>query len=138
MTKETNESAFGFESMEENLPTYNASQGEPSVHGGGEETSYNGSDFNGNNSPRDRQAETAIQLQRACKMAIQRVTQNNMLANSDWAAPLTAAPSAISVMAFLLKTAADKKAAGLTVVSTSITKDNGIDVIGTLPYVFLE
>ena len=89
----------------------------------------------GDSSSRDPRAAYALQVQRACKTALQRVKQNNMLANSNWAEPLTAAPTAISVMAFLLKTAADKKAAGLTVASVDVKDEQGIEVVGKLPYV---
>jgi hypothetical protein len=56
-----------------------------------------------------------------------------MLAESNWAEPLTAAPTAISVMAFLLKTAANKKVAGLGVSSTEVKDEQGKKVIGSLP-----
>jgi hypothetical protein len=82
--------------------------------------------------PADNRAAYAKQLQRACKTALQRVKQDNVLANSTWAEPLAAAPAAISVMAFLLKTAADKKVAGLTV-SDLVVKDVEGKDIGKLP-----
>jgi hypothetical protein len=59
---------------------------------------------------RDRNARAlyARQIQRAAQQAIQRVKQHTLIAQSGWSEPLTVAPLAISVMAFLLKTAADK------------------------------
>ncbi|KAH8645552.1 hypothetical protein BGZ61DRAFT_542705, partial [Ilyonectria robusta] len=82
--------------------------------------------------PRDPRVVYARQVQRACKTAWKQVTEDNALANSSWAAPLAAAPTAISVMAFLLKTAADRKAAGITVSDLVIKTEDGTEV-GKLP-----
>jgi hypothetical protein len=85
------------------------------------------------NSSRGRYAK---QVQRACRNALREVKKDNMLVTSEWAEPLTAAPIAISVMAFLIKTAADKKVAGLPVKNQIITKgEEGNEIVGRLPYV---
>ncbi|KIW00834.1 uncharacterized protein PV09_07594 [Verruconis gallopava] len=84
----------------------------------------------GTGSSRGRYAK---QVQRACRRALREVKKDNILANSDWAEPLEAAPTAISVMAFLIKTAADKKVAGLEVKSTKIMNEQGTLQVGTLP-----
>jgi hypothetical protein len=121
------------ENKGEDLPTYQ-DPGQSSWSGrDNHDGSANGSNGGGSSSS-DPRAEYALQLQSACKTALKRLKQNNMLANSNWAEPLTAAPTAISVMAFLLKTAADKKAAGLTVASVEVKDETG-NVVGKLPCV---
>lgn len=91
---------------------------------------YGGRGASASNDPR---GAYALQVQRACKDAVREVKQNSMLAESNWAEPLTAAPTAISVMAFLLKTAANKKVAGLGVSSTEVRDEKGKNLVGTLP-----
>jgi hypothetical protein len=81
---------------------------------------------------RDRRAAYALTLQRACNNAVERVKNNNIIANSNWASPLAAAPSAISTMAILLKTAEMKAAAGLEIESQDVKNEAGV-VVGTLP-----
>lgn len=54
--------------------------------------------------------------------------------DSEWSDPLTTAPTAISVMAFLLKTAGDKQVAGLKISSLEIMDRKGKKTIGMLPY----
>ncbi|KAK4207742.1 hypothetical protein QBC37DRAFT_298078 [Rhypophila decipiens] len=81
--------------------------------------------------PRDRRAEYALTLQKAYTSAIDRVKSNELIANSSWAAPLAAAPSAISTMAILLKAADQKAAAGLEVESQEVL--DGDKVVGKLP-----
>ncbi|KAH7077657.1 hypothetical protein BKA63DRAFT_564232 [Paraphoma chrysanthemicola] len=81
----------------------------------------------------DRRGSYATQLQRASKVALQRVKQNTLLANSGWAEPLTAAPAAISVLAFIIKTAASKKVAGLPVSSRDVFDEKGVEKVGKLP-----
>jgi hypothetical protein len=117
--------------MASGLPSYEPTGGGPSHRDEDDYDGYTAHGKDGSGPTRDRRAQTALVLQKACKAAVQRVRQNNMLANSKWAEPLTAAPTAISVMAFLLKTASDKRAAGLKVGSTEV-KD-GLTVIGELP-----
>ncbi|KAF4454852.1 hypothetical protein F53441_2722 [Fusarium austroafricanum] len=93
----------------------------------------NGSAADGSQAwPHDPRAMYAKQVQRACKTAWKQVTEDNALASSSWAAPLAAAPTAISVMAFLLKTAADKKAAGITVSDLVVKSEKG-EKLGELP-----
>ncbi|KAH7088202.1 hypothetical protein FB567DRAFT_333287 [Paraphoma chrysanthemicola] len=84
-------------------------------------------------STHDRRGRYAKQLQRASKDALQRVKQNTLLVNSGWAEPLTAAPAAISVLAFIMKTAASKKVAGLPVSSRDVFDEKGIEKVGKLP-----
>jgi hypothetical protein len=80
----------------------------------------------------DDHSRYALQVQRSCKEALRRMKQDNVLAHSNWAGPLTAAPAAISAMAFLLKTAANRKAVGLTVSSTDVKDPQG-NKVGELP-----
>ena len=87
---------------------------------------------NGQSETRDRRAAYALTLQKACNTAVQRVKNNNIIANSNWASPLAAAPSAISTMAILLKTAEMKAAAGLEIESQDVKNEEGV-VVGTLP-----
>jgi len=87
------------------------------------------------NGRRDRRAAYALTLQKACNDALQRVKSNNMLTASNWASPLAAAPCAVSIMAICLKTAAEKRAAGLEIGDINIKNEKG-DVVGTLPLVF--
>ncbi|KAM7198901.1 hypothetical protein V8F20_005968 [Naviculisporaceae sp. PSN 640] len=81
--------------------------------------------------PRDRRAEYALTLQKACTNALDRVKSNELIANSSWASPLAAAPSAISTMAILLKAADQKAAAGLEVESQEVLEEG--KVVGKLP-----
>jgi hypothetical protein len=83
----------------------------------------------------DSRSAYAMQVQRACSNALRLVKQDNDLATSAWAEPLTAAPTAISVMAFLLKTAANRKVAGLTISSQSVKDEKQKEEVGVLPYV---
>lgn len=81
-----------------------------------------------------RRANYALSLQKACNVALQRVKSNNVVANSNWASPLAAAPSAISTMAILLKAADQEAAAGLEIESQDVKAEDG-SVVGTLPLV---
>jgi hypothetical protein len=92
---------------------------------------------NGQSEGRDRKAAYALTLQRACNAAVQRVKNNNIIANSNWASPLAAAPSAISTMAILLKTAEMKAAAGLEVESQEVKDEEG-NIKGILPSKFFH
>ncbi|MCJ1359906.1 MAG: hypothetical protein MMC33_009909 [Icmadophila ericetorum] len=80
---------------------------------------------NGQSESRDRKAVCALILQNACNAVLQRVKSNNIVANSNWPAPLAAAPSAISTVAILLKTAEMKAAAGLEIESQEVKDDRG-------------
>src|SRR5690348_14732403 len=80
---------------------------------------------NGQSEGRDRKAAYALTVQKACNTALQRVKNNNIIANSNWASPLAAAPSAISTMAILLKTAEMKAAAGLEIESQQVKDEEG-------------
>ncbi|SPJ91048.1 uncharacterized protein FTOL_13450 [Fusarium torulosum] len=84
------------------------------------------------NSVRDRKANYALALHKACGVALKRVRNNNVVANTNWAAPLAAAPSAISTMAILLKAADLEAAAGLEVESQEVKTDDGT-IAGYLP-----
>lgn len=90
-------------------------------------------DYNTDEGTRSSRGRYAKQVQRACRKALREVKKDNMLVNNDWAEPLEAAPTAISVMAFLIKTAADKKVAGLEVKSVEIMDEKGTQQVGTLP-----
>ncbi|CAM1508181.1 Fc.00g050290.m01.CDS01 [Cosmosporella sp. VM-42] len=84
------------------------------------------------NGPDEGQDTRASYIQRACSEALHRVKQGNMLVDSDWASPLVAALSAISVMAICLNAAAKKQAAGLEVEDVTVKNEMG-EVVGTLP-----
>lgn len=134
MTSDFDEGGSSHHNVGEGLPTYQTSERRSRRPRDDEDFQTDDNSY-GDSSSYDPRATYALQVQRACKTTLQRVKQNNMLANSNWAAPLTAAPTAISVMAFLLKTAADKKAAGLTVASVDVKDTTGKKVVGTLPCV---
>lgn len=110
-------SSNGVEVPEEQLPSY-----EPS------NMSTNGDTEAG---PRDRKADYALSLQKACTNALQRVKNNEIIANTSWAAPLAAAPSAISTMAILLKAADKEAAAGLEIESQDVLEAG--KPVGRLP-----
>jgi len=80
----------------------------------------------------DKKASYALSLQKACNVALQRVKHNNIIANTNWASPLAAAPSAISTMAILLKAADKEAAAGLEIESQEVKNEDGT-VVGSLP-----
>jgi hypothetical protein len=99
-----------------------------------------GEDQEGASSSRPRRSRAsgrsryAKQIQLASETALQNIKDNNSLIQNDWASPLSAAPSAICVMAILLRTAAEEKAAGLKVGSTTVVDfENGNKVLGELP-----
>jgi hypothetical protein len=83
--------------------------------------------------PRDHRATYALTLQRACTQALQRVRSNNIIANSNWSAPLATAPSAIATMAILFKVADQDCAAGLEVESLDVMDSDGTTLRGKLP-----
>lgn len=85
--------------------------------------------------PRDRRTNYALQIQRASEAAIRKVKQNPLLVDSEWCEPLKSAPTAISVMALVLKIAGNKQVAGLEVSSLEIKDDTGLNTIGKLPCV---
>jgi hypothetical protein len=71
-------------------------------------------------------------VQAVCREVIQRLNRNPVLAHSTWGSALTAAPSAIAVMAMCLKTAAERQAAGIKVDSRAVVDDMGVQ-LGELP-----
>ena len=104
---------FGFSTNGEHLTSHGP--GTTSFHET-EPAHYNPSTRSTNDAGvRNRKENYALTLQKACGVALQRVKNNNVIANTDWAAPLEAAPSAISTMAILLKAADLEAAAGLEV-----------------------
>ncbi|KAK3374692.1 hypothetical protein B0H63DRAFT_480744 [Podospora didyma] len=86
----------------------------------------------GDRPERDSRGSYALALQKTCSAALQRVKSNNVIANTNWAAPLAAAPSAISTMAILLKAADLKAAAGLEVETQDVIVGDGAPA-GRLP-----
>ena len=113
------------------LPTYEDQKRQPfgmdTSEGFQEEAGRSGS-----NGRRDKRSQYALTVQKACSDALQHVKRNNLLVHSNWAAPLSAAPTAISVMAICLKTAAEKQAAGLEIEDKNVKDEKG-EIIGTLP-----
>lgn len=88
-----------------------------------------------NTRPKSKNKQTlyALSLQRACDSALQRVKNNTIIANTNWAAPLATAPCAISTMAILLKAAAKDAAAGLEIETRDVKTLDGTKVAGNLP-----
>jgi hypothetical protein len=82
---------------------------------------------------KDKKASYALTLQKACDVAYQRVKNNNVIANTNWASPLATAPAAISTMAILLKAADKEAAAGLEIDSQEVKDLEGNIVVGSLP-----
>lgn len=83
--------------------------------------------------PRSSKASYALTLQRACDKAIRSVKGNHIVVNSNWAAPLSSAPSAIATMAILFKVADQECAAGLEVDSLEVMELDGVTLGGKLP-----
>lgn len=67
-----------------------------------------------------KKARAALELQRDCNHALDRIKKNSLIANSPWADTLAAAPSAISTMAILFKIADRDEAKGLVVDSLDV------------------
>src|SRR3954451_6098469 len=82
----------------EPLPAYTPSQGS-APYAADSDDDDNNTDGDIGASHRGRYA---VQVQKACRNALREVRKDNMLVTSEWAEPLTAAPIAISVMAFLI------------------------------------
>jgi hypothetical protein len=81
----------------------------------------------------DKKTSYALSLQKACNIALQRVKNNNVIANTNWASPLATAPSAISTMAILLKAADKEAAAGLEIDSQEVKGMDDTTIVGSLP-----
>jgi len=75
----------------------------------------------------------ASTLQKACDKAIRAVKGNHIVANSNWAAPLSSVSSAIATMAILSKVADQECAAGLEVDSLEVMELDNITLRGQLP-----
>jgi hypothetical protein len=82
----------------------------------------------------EKRAEYALVVQKAARDAIIQVKERASLDSSVWATPLAAAPSAVSTMAILLKTASNSAAANLKITIREVT-DEQHQVIGMLKYV---
>lgn len=83
--------------------------------------------------PRTSKTKYALTLQKACDKAIRSVKGNHIVVNSNWAAPLSSAPSAIATMAILFKVADQECAAGLEVDSLEVMDLDNITLRGKLP-----
>ena len=102
-------------------PQYSRDSGNDSSHDdGGTGASSRPNRASDESQRHDARTEYALYLQKACNVALNRVKNNSMIANTNWASPLASAPSAISTMAILLKAADLKAAAGLKVESQEI------------------
>lgn len=83
--------------------------------------------------PRTSKTKHALTLQKACDTAIRSVKGNHIVVNSNWAALLSSAPSAIATMAILFKVANQECAAGLEVDSLEVMGLDNITLRGKLP-----
>ncbi|KAK4191237.1 hypothetical protein QBC35DRAFT_460336 [Podospora australis] len=86
---------------------------------------------------RDDRTQVALAVQLETKKAVEWVKSRGMMNSSEWANPLAAAPSAVSTMAILLKTASTKVAAGIRVHSTAVKGKKG-ETLGNLPHNLLH
>jgi hypothetical protein len=102
-------------------------------NGGGESSARAASQPNTRLESLDKKTSYALTLQKACDVAYQRVKNNNVIANTNWASPLATAPSAISTMAILLKAADKEAAAGLEIESQDVKDLDGNLIVGSLP-----
>lgn len=102
-------------------------------NGEGESSTRASSQSNAKLESHDKKTSYALSLQNACNVAYQRVKNNNIIANTNWASPLATAPSAISTMAILLKAADKEAAAGLEIESQDVRGVDGTTVVGSLP-----
>jgi len=122
---------------EPDLPRYEFSELNASLPDGGGESSESAAPHPSTNpetsGSKDKKASYALTLQKACDVAYQRVKNNNVIANTNWASPLATAPAAISTMAILLKAADKEAAAGLEIESQEIKDLDGNVVVGNLP-----
>jgi hypothetical protein len=99
----------------------------------GESSARAGFQSNARLESHDKKGLYALTLQKACNVALQRVKNNNVIANTNWASPLATAPSAISTMAILLKAAEKEAAAGLEIESREVKDLEGTTIVGSLP-----
>ncbi len=77
----------------------------------------------------------ALTLQKACDKAIRAVKLNHIVANSNWAAPLSSALSAVATMAILFQVADQACAIRLEVDSLDIMALDYSTLCGKLPSV---
>ncbi len=118
--------------QQDDPPIYSASASAPterSDNGEGASDRYTDAE----EAPRSSKTSYALTLQKACDKAIRAVKGNHIVANSNWAAPLSTAPSAIATMAILFKVADQECAAGLEVDSLEIMDLDHITLRGKLP-----
>ena len=87
------------------------------------------------NSFTNRGSANARALQRACHEIVESINNNDILAYNGWGSALSSAPSAISVMAFCLQLAGEKKATGIGIEDPIIKDAQGINQVGCLPFV---
>lgn len=73
----------------------------------------------------DEYSEFALAVQASADKAVQAIKRKTELQGMTWALPLSAAPSAVSTMAILFKTASAKAAAGLPITSRDIKDGTG-------------
>ncbi|KAK0750953.1 hypothetical protein B0T18DRAFT_485660 [Schizothecium vesticola] len=88
--------------------------------------------------PRSSKTSYALTLQKACDKAIRAVKGNNIVVNSNWATPLSSAPSAIAIMAILFKVADQECAARLEVDSLEVMELDNITLRGKLPSTYFR
>lgn len=75
----------------------------------------------------------AKQIQKVCLQALKTAKRESLYMNSEWAAPLEAALTAMIMMVFLITTAANKKVALMEVKSTEVMDETGMERVRTLP-----
>ncbi|KAH8585713.1 hypothetical protein B0O99DRAFT_696204 [Bisporella sp. PMI_857] len=97
-----------------------------------------GEDRQGPDSIENRNSYTnARALQRTCHEIVESIHNNHILAYNGWGSALSSAPSAISVMAFCLQLAGEKKATGIGIEDPIIRDAQGINPVGSLPSYYL-
>jgi len=117
-------------------PVYSPNAVPPVVADNGEGPSGRYADVDGE--PRSSKTAYTLTLQKACDKAIRAVRGNHIVANSNWAAPLSTAPSAIATMAILFKVADQDCAAGLEVDSLEIMDLDHVTLRGKLPSTYFR
>jgi hypothetical protein len=120
---------------EDEPPVYSPSVGAGEASDHGEGPTELDADHGETEARRSSKTSYALTLQKACDTAIRTVKGNHIVANSNWAAPLSTAPSAIATMAILFKVADQECAAGLEVDTLDITDLDNVTVRGKLPSV---
>jgi hypothetical protein len=119
---------------ESDLPRYEFGDMNAALpNGNGESSAHAAAPSSGGPESHDKKTSYALSLQKACDVAYQRVKNNNVIANTNWASPLATAPSAISTMAILLKAADKEAAAGLEIESQDVKDLEGTTIVGSLP-----